>query len=219
MTVSIAPLPLPPENVSGRVVLERVSWSAYESLLALVGDRALRVTYDRGRMEIEMPSVEHERLKSFVGRLIETYALHAEMDVLPVGSATWRRQAAEGGLEADECYYVQHYSDVVGKDPIDLAVDPPPDLAVEVDLSSSSVDKKAVYARLGVPELWRLYDDRFECARLTPAGQYEPTSATLALPGLSLAWVQEALQARSTLGEAEATRQFLRRLKQTGEQQ
>lgn len=214
MTLSIAPLP--PEQVTGRVVLERVPWRDYESLLAVVSDRALRVTYDRGRMEIEMPSVEHERLKSFVGRLVETYALHANLDVLPVGSATWRRQTAEGGLEADECYYVQHYSDVVGKDAIDLTIDPPPDLAIEIDLSTSSLDKKSVYARLRVPELWRLHEHQLDCLILGEHDTYQDARASAALPGLPLELVADALKARSLVGEAEAIRQFLKRVQQIG---
>ena len=213
MTVLTAPLP--PESVTGRVVLEGVPWSDYESVLALIGDRALRVTYDRGRMEIEMPSVQHERLKSFIGRLIETYALHANLDVLPVGSATWRRQPAQGGLEADECYYVRHYQDVVGKQTIDLSIDPPPDLAVEIDLSTSSLDKAPVYARLGVPELWRLSGAGLECFRLTPSGEYASASASEALPNLPLDVLMSALKDRATVGESQAIRAFLAQLQQT----
>lgn len=210
MTVAAAPLPL--EHVAGRVVIEDVAWRDYEAMLDIVGDRAVRLTYDRGRLEIEMPSPEHERLKGFVGRLIETYALHARIDVLSAGSATWRQEARAGGLEADECYYIQHYAQVVGKPSIDLAVDPPPDLAVEVDLSRSSINKRGVYARLGVPELWRLYDERFECLRLSAGGEYVAVPDSVALPGLPLGLVVEALRQRASLGEAEAVRRFFAQL-------
>jgi Uma2 family endonuclease len=211
--MSVINAPLPAEQIAGRVTLERVPWNDYESLLALVGDRALRLTYDRGRLEIEMPSVEHERLKSFVGRLIETYALEAGIDVFAAGSATWRRQPAQGGLEADECYYVHHYSAVVDKKQIDLANDPPPDLAIEIDLSTSSIDKASVYARIGIPELWRLHDDELECLQLSQAGTYEPARASSALPKLNLNLVADALRARAAVGEAAAVRQFVASLR------
>lgn len=211
--MTIAAAPLPPENIVGRIVLEQIPWLEYEAMLQIVGERAVRLTYDRGRLEIEMPSVEHERLKSFVGRLIETFALHTGIDVLPVGSATWRREAAEGGLEADECYYIGHYADVVGKPSIDLTVDPPPDLAVEVDLSSSCLNKRHIYARLGVPELWRLHDHRFECLRLASDGAYHTVEASGALPTLPLPSIVEALHQRSAAGEAEAVRWFFDQLR------
>ena len=212
--MTLATASLPPENVAGRVVLENIAWPEYEAMLNIVGDRAVRLTYDRGRLEIETPSFEHERLKSFVGRLIETYALQARVDVLPVGSTTWRREVRAGGLEADECYYVQHYADADGKELLDLSVDPPPDLAVEVDLSTSSVNKRDVYARLGVPELWRLHDDRLECLRHSAGGEYVEVPASAVLPGLSLGLVTEALAWRTALGEAEAVRRFYDRLTQ-----
>lgn len=199
---------VPPETVASRVVLPRVSWQTYERLLEEVGDGPLRLTFDRGRLEIEVPSVEHERLKKFLGRLVEAYALEAGIDVLPLGSATWRRQAEAGGLEADECYYVNHYAAVVHKSEIDLAIDPPPDLALEVELSNPSVDKQPVYARLGIPELWRLHAGGLEILHLESDGAYAPAPRSLTFPQLPPDVLIEWLAARQRVGEARAVREF-----------
>lgn len=198
----------PPESVASRIVLPRISWQTYERLLEEVADGSLRLTFDRGRLEIELPSVEHERLKKFLGRLIETYALEAGIDILPLGSATWRREADSGGLEADECYYVAHYAAVVDKEEISLAVDPPPDIAVEVELSNPSLDKQSVYARLKIPELWRLHAGGLEFLHLRPDGTYAPAPCSLAFPELPPDVLAERLAARQRLGEARAVREF-----------
>ena len=203
------------ENTTGHVAIDRVPWSTYLALLNAIGDSAVRLTYDRGRLEIEMPSLRHERLKGFVARLIEAYALQARIDVLPAGSTTWRLEQAEGGLEADECYYVQHYKDVVEKEELDLTIDPPPDLAVEIEVSRSSAHKRDVYARLGVPELWRLHDERLECLHRDAGGDYRPASASLALPALPLDLVSQAIGRRPAVGDAEAVRWFIGQLSPT----
>lgn len=200
--------PSPPEAVASRVVLPRISWQTYERLLEEVGDGPFRLTFDRGRLEIELPSVEHERLKKFVGQLIETYALEVGIDFLPLGSATWRREPASGGLEADECYYVANARAVADKAEIDLEVDPPPDLAVEVDLTRSSVDKQGVYARLRIPELWRVHAEGFECLHLTPDGRYAAAARSRAFPELPLDVVAQQLEARPRRGHAPALRAF-----------
>jgi Uma2 family endonuclease len=161
-------------------------------------------------MEIEMPSVQRERLKAFIGQLITLYTFDAGIRVLSAGSATWRQQRTQGGLEADDCYYVRHYDDVVAKKTLELAVDPPPDLAIEIDLSASSVDKQPVYARLGIPELWRFHDDEFECLHLArDGGSYVASTTSAAFPALRLQLIGTALRTREARGEAEALHEFV----------
>ena len=202
--MTLATPPLPPENVAGRVLLRNVPWEAYEMLARANAEGSLRMTYDRGRLEIEVPSLEHERLRGFVGQLIEQYAVKTRTPVLPVGSTTWQRQFLDRGIEADEGYYVSHYNAVVGKGEVNLEVDPPPDLAVEVDLTTSSIDKLSIYASLGVPEVWRLHDDRFDCLHLLPDGTYVAASCSLVFPRLPLSSIVAALEQRQQRGEFEA---------------
>src|SRR4051794_23323971 len=135
------------EMVVRRVTMYDVPWALYDQLLHIVGDGLPRMTYDRGTLEMEMPSKRHEALKWLSGRMIEAYAEESRIDFEPVGSTTWRRQAVAGGLEADESYYFQNAARVRGRE-VDLAIDPPPDLAIEIDLSPPDVEKTSIYARL-----------------------------------------------------------------------
>jgi Uma2 family endonuclease len=182
----------PSEIVAHRLTLRGVPWSLYERLLALVGDGLPRMTYDRGALELEMPSRTHEALKWIAGRFIEAYAEESGIDYEATGSTTWRRQTIEGGLEADESYYIQNYGRVRGRE-VDLAVDPPPDLAVEIDLSPPDVEKASVYARLGVPEIWRWRDGRLTVLARQPGGDYAERQQSLALPDFPLDELAAAL--------------------------
>ena len=155
--------PFGSRNGGVRLTLRGVSWSLYDQLLAVVGDGLPRMTYDRGLLELEMPSKTHETLKWIAGRFIEAYAEESGVDYDAAGSTTWRRAAIQGGLEADESYYIQNYARVRGRE-VDLSVDPPPDLAIEIDLSPPDIEKSSVYARLGVPEIWRWRDGRLVCS-------------------------------------------------------
>lgn len=145
MSVSIAP--------EQRVLLEGIRWETYEQMLADLQDRPIRLTYDRGTLEIMSPSRRHEGLKVRLGRLIETMTLELGIPIECGGSTTWRRQDLAKGLEPDGCYWVQNESVVRDLDELDLRIPPPPDLAVEVEVWSSSVDRMGIYAALGVPDL------------------------------------------------------------------
>jgi len=140
------------------VVLENVSWRTYENLLADLADSsAPRLTYDRGVLEIMSPSAEHERLNRTLALLVEVVAEELAIEIENLGSTTFRREDLERGFEPDSCFYVRNVDRIRGKNHLDLRVDPPPDIAIEIDITSSSIDKMSIYAQLGVPELWR-YD-------------------------------------------------------------
>lgn len=168
----LAHTPTPPEQVVSRVLLSDISWMTYENLLREVGDRPVHLTYDGGLLEIEMPSLKHERLKTFIAQLIETFVVEKGLDYLPAGSATWRSHARYKGIEPDESYYIGNVSHIEEIDQIDLDRDPPPDLAVEVDLTSSSIDKQAIYAALGIAELWRVTEQEVRFLLLGSDGNY-----------------------------------------------
>jgi Uma2 family endonuclease len=172
------------------VVLDGVSWEAYEQLLRDLGNRPIRVTYDRGKLEIMAPLINHERWKSRYGRLIEVMCEELDLDVEMAGSTTFRREDLDRGLEPDECYYLQHADAVRGKNELDLTVDPPPDLVIEVDITHKSVPKEPIYAALGAPELWRFDGKKLTVLRLRK-GKYHPAASSGVFPFLPLERFQE----------------------------
>jgi Uma2 family endonuclease len=142
----------------GTLVVQDVSWEAYEQLLDELADRpGVRVTYDEGKLQIMSPLPEHEKYKRFIERMIDVAGEELDLDLEPLGSATWKRSRDTKGAEPDSCYYVAHSAQIRGKRTIDLDVDPPPDLVIEIDATNESVDKFPIYSTFGVPEVWR-YD-------------------------------------------------------------
>ena len=149
-----------------------VSWEEFENILAEMGDnRSSRVAYDRGTLEIIMPSQPHEYYKEIISFLVQELADEMGKDCEPYGSTTWRRKAKEAGAEPDNSFYIQNESLVRGRVDIDLDQDPPPDLVLEIDYTSKSLDRMPIYARLGVPELWR-YDNNTLSIYELQAGKY-----------------------------------------------
>ena len=158
-----------------RVVLNRVPWSHYETQLALRGESAApRMAYLQGALELMTPSKNHERIKSYIGRLVEAYALHANIDLSPYGSWTLKQPVREAGAEPDECY-------IMGSDQSKDT----PDLAIEVVWTSGGIDKLEIYRRLGIEEIWFWREDAIEIYRLQPSG-YERADHSACLPGLDI---------------------------------
>src|SRR5437588_11765498 len=140
-----------------RLVLGDVSWRSYERLLRVFDDRHLRITYDRGALEIMTLSPEHERFKCLLSYLVLVLVEELGWNMASFGSMTFKRKKRGRGLEPDECYWIQNEPLVRGKDKIDLRRDPPPDLVIEIDWTHSSLNRLGIFAALGVPEIWR-YD-------------------------------------------------------------
>lgn len=171
----------PPEQ---RVTLHNVSWETYERLLSDLQDGgAPRLTYDRGMLEIMSPSSEHERYNRAVAQIVEELAVEMDIDVESLGSTTFRREDIDRGFEPDSCFYVRNVARVRGKKRIDLAGDPPPDLVIEIDITSPSLDKFPILAQVGVPEVWRFDGDRLTIFELTGNG-YRERDASLSFPAL-----------------------------------
>lgn len=210
MTQTLPPPTQPPAGQpEGHVLLRNISWRTYRTLLDEIGDSPTRLTYDRGLLEIEVPSRHHEQLKRFVGELAETYMKRTGIEYEPSGSTTWQREAELRGLEADECYHVQHAALVRGRDQLDLAVDPPPDLAIEVDVTSSSLDKLPLHGALGVPEVWRVRGTG-ECQIYSrePDGTYRDVGASICVPGMTAAVLARYMSLRQQVGHSQAVRRF-----------
>jgi Uma2 family endonuclease len=169
------------------IVLDDVSWDFYEHLLVEVGDRPIRITFDSGRLEIMAPLGIHEGWKTRIGQLIEIMCLARDIDVLPGGSTTFRRKDREKGLEPDECYYFTNIDVMRNKrGEMDMTKDPPPDLAVEIDITSRSIARQPIYAALGVPELWRFDGKKLTVLSLARSGEYKPQKSSSLFPFLPM---------------------------------
>lgn len=167
------------------MVLHGVSWRTYESLLADHTDSsAPRFAYDRGMLEIMSPTPEHEKINRTINLFVEVFAEEMGLDTGNFGSTTFRREDLERGFEPDSCFYIQNEEIVRGKARLDLTVDPPPDLVIEIDITNPSLNKFPIYARLGVPEVWR-YDGEKVAVFRPEAEGYIEAPKSVALPSLS----------------------------------
>ena len=168
-----------------RVVLNGVSWETYERLMAdFAGRRVPHFAYDRGVLEIASPTPKHEKDGFALATLVITVAEALAIDHLPVGSTTYRREALGQGFEADESFYILDQRFTRDLEDIDPTTDPPPDLVIEVDVTHSSLDKLAIYAGFGVPEVWRCQADRVRIV-VFDGETYRETSESRVLPPLT----------------------------------
>ena len=153
---------------SGAVaMLNHVSWAEYEALLEALDEQPrYRLSYDEGRLEIMTTSAEHEMPVGLLPHLILAMAEALDLNFLSLRSTTLRKQKKAKGTDPDDCYYFKDFKRVAGKKRIDLTVDPPPDLAIEIDVTSRSLSKFPFYAAIGVSGFWRYYRDRVQFYRL-----------------------------------------------------
>ncbi len=205
-TVATPPASSPPAAPAvERIRIDDADWQTYEKFLDAIGDRGLRCTYDRGRLEIMAPMRIHEREKRFLGRIVETTTYELDIAICSCGSMTIRREDLHRGFEPDECYYIANVSQVRENRELDFTRDPPPDLAIEVDITSSSLDRQALYAGIGVPELWRLDDDGRVCfLHLQPDGTYKQSEQSRAFPFLTQTIVSQFLGQALSAGDETA---------------
>jgi Uma2 family endonuclease len=174
-----------PNSPAQRLILHGVPWTTYERLLTDYLDvQAPRFAFDRGTLEIVMTlSSDHEEIKRALELLVDLMTGELEIDARSVGGMTFRRAAVERGFEPDSSYYIQTAGAVQGRR-IDPEVDPPPDLIIEIDLTSDSLIKDPLYAGLEIPEVWRFDGERVSI-RLLRDGAYHEAPASLALPLLT----------------------------------
>ena len=196
------------------IVLYDVSWEAYERILEAIGERRFRHSYDHGVFEIMSPSKRHERAKSFLARLIGSVALEWEIEIDAIGSTTLRKEPHLQGLEPDECFYIEHALQSQKYPDYDPDRDPPPDLAVEVDVTHSSVGRMPIYASLGVPEVWRYAAEKLTFYRLTREGEYAVVEQSVALNRLPAQVVEDALHQLGARSANEIIREFAQWLRE-----
>jgi Uma2 family endonuclease len=194
------------------VTVDGVSWGMYVQLCDEIVRGGTRITYDRGRLEIVTPSQLHEQTKKIVARIVEAYGVLAGVPVDGLGSMTMRREVLDRGLEPDECYYIQNAAILADGHEIDLAIDPPPDLAIEIDIPPPDIAKQPIYAALGVPEVWRYDGRRVAYLARQADGRYVEVERSLALPGLDNGWVNDLLAIGLARGQSAAVAELARRM-------
>lgn len=151
MLLEVKKIIVPPGQT---VILEDISWEEFEAILEDLGEsRGSRIAYDRGQLEIMTPLPEHEVNKVYLSNFVEILLEELDIEFCPLGSTTFKNQQMFKAIEPDSCFYIQNEPAVRGKNRLDLTQDPPPDLALEVDITNRS--HPSIYQSLGVPELWQ----------------------------------------------------------------
>jgi Uma2 family endonuclease len=188
--------------------LERITWNEYDQLLEELTERpGLRVSYNEGRVEIMSPTTEHEEYKDFIYSMVRDLSRELEIKLETRGSATYKQKQFLKGAEPDCSFYVQNASAVVGKRRIDLSIDPPPDVVVEIDITSESLDKFPIYAAFGVPEIWRYDGEHTQIYHLVNQS-YVEVAQSLAFACLTAQALTDFIEQSKTEGQSAALAAF-----------
>jgi Uma2 family endonuclease len=209
---SMATVLEPDQRVRGeeRFVLHGIDWKVYDTMVQILGNRAApRLTYDGRNLELMSPSPAHEIYKIRFGRLLEALAYELNIEILGGGSMTFRRPDVSRGLEPDQCYWIRNEPTVRGKQDIDLSVDPPPDLAIEIDVSRSALDRMSIYSKLGIPEVWSFNGNSLRIQLLQSDGTYAESETSLCLPPLPVQELIPFLQPDDQTGDTARIRRFV----------
>ncbi len=194
-------------NPGQQMLLKDISWQQLENILAEMGEkRAARISYSHGWLEIMVPLAEHEKDKELIGDLVKVLLDKLQIDFEPFGSTTLKNERSLQAVEPDTSFYIQNQAAIIGKNRIDLNIDPPPDLAIEIDITSRTRFEN--YEILGVPELWRHTPQGLEISLLTE-GRYIKSESSPNFPDIPIIeLVNEYVQQCLTIGRSQAMRNF-----------
>jgi Uma2 family endonuclease len=199
-----------PSPASGHRLLVHSDWEGYQRFLSARGESlpSLRITYNRGRLELTTVSNEHERFKKLLPRVIELISFATGGEIVSSGQVTISRADLDRGFEPDECYYIRNAARVREVRNLDFERDPPPDLAVEIEISRGLADRIDIYAAVGVPEVWCFDGTNLRVLILLPDRTYAEQTQSLAFPRLDMTVVARVLHDAGTAGENAALRQL-----------
>jgi Uma2 family endonuclease len=189
-------------------VLPNISWQTYERILDEIGESHYRLTYQDGKMEFMTLSFEHESYGEWIGRLIFFFALAIDAPIASGGSTTLKQSMQQVGLEPDRCFWIKHEKAMRGKKKWNAKTDPPPDLALEIDITSSWLDRLAIYAALAVPEIWRFDGETLKVLILGANGKYRQKAKSLAFPTLPMDRFAQFVAKLGTADEVSLIREF-----------
>lgn len=196
-----------------RVLLHDISWQKFEEIIKELGEgRASHIAYYDGILEIRMPLPEHEKAKIIIGHLLVALLGELGMEWESLGSTTFKKENMRAGIEPDDCFYIKNYAAVIGKDRLDLANDPPPDLAIEIDLTSET--QISAYETLGIPEIWR-YKSRELQINILQNGKYVESKTSLSFPNFPIAeGISKFVEMSREIGMSATLRSFCQWLKE-----
>ncbi len=197
-------LDVPPGH---RVLLHEVSWQEFEAILDELGEhRATRLAYFKGTLEIVAPLPKHEQVKVVISYLLTTLLDELDMDWEPLGSTTFKREEMKSGIEPDDCFYIQNHALMIGRERIDLNVDPPPDLALEIDVTSKT--QLSAYEALRVPEIWRYEKGKLQI-NVLQEGKYIESQTSSTFPSFPMIeGISQFLEMSRTAGTRPALKAF-----------
>lgn len=209
VTLQLRQLSVPPGQ---RLLIRDLCWSDFEALLTELGEsRASRIAYHDRTLEIRMPLPEHEVDKELIGDLVKILLEELEIDCECFGSTTFKNQQTNSGLEPDQCFYIQNHQQMRGQRRINPKIDPPPDLAIEVDVTSKT--QLEAYLCLGVPELW-VYANTTLTLYVLQGGQYHSVTTSPTFPNLPICnLVEDVMTESQSIGRSPALRNFRQRIR------
>ncbi|WP_107667729.1 Uma2 family endonuclease [Cyanothece sp. BG0011] len=211
MLLTLKQLQIPPGD---RLILTALKWQDYEQILEELGEhRSLRLSYSQGTLEIMTPLFIHENTKVLIGDLVKILLDELNLDYEAAGSTTFKSQTMDQGVEPDESFYIDNCTKIRGKQRINLDHDPPPDLAIEIDITNRTLFNN--YEVLGVPELWRYNGEKLEI-NILRNGRYIIIDKSEIFPRFNLIeTIPETLKSAQIIGSAKALKQFRQWVKQT----
>jgi Uma2 family endonuclease len=192
-----------------RLLLHNIGWQTYEAIGKALQDRSnVRLTYDGEALEIVTLSPEHEKLRHRLGRFLEVLAEELDLTLEPGGSMTFKREDLARGLEPDECFWIANEPQVRGKVEWDPNRDPSPDLVIEIEITRSALDRRDIYAALGLPEVWRCTRESLIVLRIQDDGNYQVSEASPTFPGIPVVEMVRFLQPDETRDYLSLVRSF-----------
>jgi Uma2 family endonuclease len=196
-----------------RAILHGIAWNQFEKILQELGEhRTSRIAYYDGTLEIRKPLPEHERAKVLISNLLVILLDELDLEWESLGSSTFKNEKMLAGIEPDDCFYIKNYAAMIGKKRLDLTIDPPPDLAIKVDLTSKT--QISAYEALGVPEIWRYQQGKL-LINILRNGRYIESDTSLTFADLPVVeGISQFLERSNTMPMSAVRREFRQWLKQ-----
>jgi len=188
--------------------LSGISWKTYVAMRDVPENQHVRMTFDRGELEMMSPSKRHEKLAILIDRIIHAWAEERDIDIESCRTMTCRREDLGRGLEPDNCYYVRHAAAMRAREELDLSIDRPPELAIEIDITRIALDKLDLYAAIGVPEVWRCSGQSLQVYRLDSAGHYAQHPGSGIFPAFPTAEAERVLRQAGEVSEIVLVKSF-----------
>ncbi|BAG03926.1 Uma2 family endonuclease [Microcystis aeruginosa] len=194
-------------NPGQQLLLKDINWQKFETILSELGEsRASRLSYSNGILEIMVPLPEHEKDKEIISYMVQFLLEVLNIDFEPLGSTTFKNERMNQAVEPDACFYIKNYQAVIGKNRLNLESDPPPDLVLEIDITSRTYLDN--YRQLGVPELWRYTQSGLQI-NLLQEGEYIESLSSPNFPQIPIIeLINQFVKQSQQLGRSKAIRNF-----------